>query len=181
MRFVDNLVLPKVLIQKCLWEEGRRRRIRSNWYAAVPPTLCVTNAPKSVGGRGCRRGRERGRPLHDAHILPVVPMWWVNSVCRLVLSSLLFFNIYISLLLLTMTASRLTAPYQIFANGSLSWGSLLLRTHLSTVCDWDYVESRLSGRRCGSCLVYERAAIVSLAPATAPYSTRPSKQQQPRQ
>ena len=70
--------------------------------------LCVTNAPKSVGGRGCRRGRERGRPLHDAPILPVVQMWWVSSVCRLVLSSLLFIYIYISLLLLlTMTAVSL--------------------------------------------------------------------------
>ena len=72
--------------------------------------LCVTNAPKSVGGRVCIRGRERerGRPLHDAPILPVVQMWWVSSVCRLVLSSLLFLYIYISLLLLlTMTAVSL--------------------------------------------------------------------------
>ena len=54
------------------------------------------------------RERERGRPLHDAPILPVVQMWWVSSVCRLVLSSLLFLYIYISLLLLlTMTAVSL--------------------------------------------------------------------------
>ena len=115
--------------------------------------LCVTNAPKSVGGRVCIRGRERERGGGHFTMRPYCRSFRCGGSVQYVDLSFLLCSFYIYIFLffffLQWRPSRLTAPHQIFATGSMSWGSLLLRARLTTVRDWGHLESRLSGRRGG--------------------------------